>query len=118
MARSKSTGRIDGKQQIHAAQVGPQSVYDIIGKKTFPYSEKTSDEYLKHLESMNFSDLQRHAVEVANLLPNIDKRERLVNKLLEIYLKKQTQFLNVKIPDTMTEAQKASSLEILKRGRS
>ncbi len=72
---------------------------------------------MKALEALTFGELQRHAVEVAHILPNIDKRERLVNKCVDTFLKRQTQFLHTQVPDNMTEEGKAVALEILKRGK-
>jgi len=76
----KKIKNIKQTQQVNGAVTGA-SIYDIIGKKTFPYNEKTLEEYLAKLKTMDWSDLQKHAVEVANILPNVDRRDRLINKL-------------------------------------
>lgn len=80
--------KISDKQQAHGQLSSNTSIYDIMGKKTFPYEEKTIEDYRKRLDSLDFADLQRHAVQVANILPNVDKRHVLIDKLEREYLKK------------------------------
>lgn len=84
MAKKK---KINEKLQAHGALEG-KSIYELMGGKVFPYEENTLEEYRKRLDKMDFADLQRHAVQVANILPNVDKRDRLVDKLEREFLKK------------------------------
>ncbi len=79
--------KLDEKSQTHGALEG-RSVYELMGKKVFPYEEKTLEEYQKKIQAMDWTDLQRHAVAVANILPNVDKRHQLIDKLEREYLKK------------------------------
>jgi hypothetical protein len=117
MARKKITAAsLKETPQTNGALTPPRSIYEIIGKDTFPYAEKTLQEYQKKLEKLDFADLQTHAVAVANILPNIDKRERLIDKLEREYLKRQFAFVgsegHYQNPATTPEI-----TEILRRGR-
>lgn len=89
MAKKK---KFDESNQAHGALEG-KSIYELMGKKVFPYEEKTIEEYRKKLNAMDFVDLQRHAVQVANILPNVDKRNQLIDKLEREYLKKSYAFI-------------------------
>jgi protein-disulfide isomerase len=117
MGRKKITKEsLKETPQTNAAMVAPRSIYEIIGKDTFPYEEKTFEDYQKKLEKLDFADLQSHAIAVANILPNIDKRERLIDKLEREYLKKQFAFVgsegHYQNPQTTPEIS-----ALLKRGR-
>ena len=80
--------------QVNGNLDSPIQINDFLKKREFPYKETSVAAYLKSLESMNISDLQRHAIEVAQILPNITERSRLVRKLEETYLKKQGKLLD------------------------
>lgn len=94
MGRPKKNSKIDIKTgtQINGAIEATPSVFDELRKREFPYSAKTLDEYKAQLNKMNLSDLQRHAIEVAHILPNITDRNRLVTKLENEYLQKQASY--------------------------
>lgn len=113
MAKKK---KIEAKEQVNGAATPAKSIYDIIGKKTFPYEEKTLEEYQKKLKDMDWTTMQKHAVEVANILPNIDKRDRLIAKLEEAYLKKFYAFLGHDKQKKEPEAS-AEIMRILSRGK-
>lgn len=80
--------KITNKEQAHGQLSSNSSIYDLMGKKTFPYEDTTIEDYRKRLDSLDFADLQRHAVQVANILPNVDKRHLLIDKLEREFLKK------------------------------
>lgn len=107
--------KLNEKEQANGALEG-KSVYDIIGKKTFPYEEKTLDEYRKKLDAMNLSDLQNHAVLVAGIIPNVDKRDRLIDKLEREYLKKQTAYIGFPVQGQVPPGSE-DIMKILSRGR-
>lgn len=83
-----------------AAQVTGQVVpekavdmYSYMRDRNFPYKEKEFKDYQKALASMTFSTLQKHALEIANIVPNILDPRKLIKKLEEIYLQKQGKYL-------------------------
>jgi hypothetical protein len=79
--------------QINGALEDKSGVFDYMKKKEFPYQEQTLAEYRAKLNSLNISDLQRHAIEIANILPNITDRSRLADKLEREYLRRQGLFM-------------------------
>ena len=96
------------------------SVYGLMGKSIFPYTQKTVDEYRLSLVDMNFADLQRHAIEIANIVPNTNKREQLIDKLEREYLRKQFQFVNRTTTSDLpilSDKEEKSIKELLSRGR-
>jgi hypothetical protein len=69
----------------------PQSVYEIIGMKISNYKQTNISDYKEFLNKMNLSELQNHAITVANLIP-IDDRRRLMDRLEKEFLRVTTQF--------------------------
>ena len=103
-----------------AVTMPEDSVYALMGKNMFPYKEKTVEDYRASLLDLNFSDLQRHAIEIANIIPNTNKREQLIDKLEREYLHKQFQFVNRSNQnkfDKMSDAEEKSINTLLSRGR-
>ncbi len=71
----------------------PNSVFNYLRKKEFPYAEATFHDYQKKLQALNLADLQRHAIEVANIIPNTMERGRLVKRLEDEYLQKHGKYM-------------------------
>jgi hypothetical protein len=106
--------------QINGALEGISPMLDTLRKREFPYSVDTLPEYRKNLDKMNLSDLQRHAIEVAHILPNITERSRLVDKLEREFLRRQSIFVTRYSPvnstvSSMTSEQEAEIKGILKK---
>lgn len=108
--------KLSDKKIIHGALPEPKCIDDIIGRNWFPYKEKTEAEYQSNLEKMNFSDLQRHAIEIGNIIPNTDRKILLIEKLVRIYLKKKYQFVGQEMRQKVEEAPQ-KILDILKKGK-
>lgn len=114
--KSKVTAKLESKQVAHGALPSTQSVYGYMGLNQFPYAEKTLDEYKAKLEKMDLADMQRHAVSVANILPNVDRRNILTDKLVTAYLRKQSQF--IQDPQRYVEPDASEAIKkLLARGR-
>ncbi len=79
--------------QVNGNLDSTNKLADFFRNRDFPYKEQSLAEYQKSLASMNMSQLQLHAIEVAQILPNVGDRGRLVRKLEENYLKKQAKFV-------------------------
>jgi len=107
--------------QVNGNLESPIQLNEFLKKREFPYKETSVAAYLKSLESMNISDLQRHAIEVAQILPNITDRSRLVRKLEEAYLKKQGKLLDFSRvgngQSNVTPEAAESIRQIMSRGR-
>lgn len=88
--------RIDvtNKEQVNGAVSTPGSVYSLMGGESPIYKQKTAEEYVKYLNSLDLHDLQTHAIAVANIIPNVDKKQVLIDKLEKEFLKKQYQFMD------------------------
>lgn len=112
MAKKK---KVTEKIQAHGALEG-KSIYELMGSKVFPYEETTIEAYRKKLDKMDFADLQRHAVQVANILPNVDKRDRLIDKLEREFLKKLYAYVGHP-KQGITEPGSDEIMRILSRGR-
>ncbi len=109
--------KLKAKEQVNGALTG-KSIYELMGKKIFPYDEHNLEDYRKKLDAMDFADLQRHAVQVANILPNVDKRDRLIDKLEREFLRKLYQFAGSPPPQGIsTEKASPEIMKILARGR-
>lgn len=103
------------KAQVNGALEG-KSVFELMGKKVFPYEQITIESYHQYLEEMDFADLQRHAVQVANILPNVDKRDRLVDKLEREFLKKLYAYVGYPVQG-ITPEPSSDIAKILSRGK-
>lgn len=107
--------------QVNGNLESPSKLNDFLKKREFPYQQESVAAYLKSLESMNISDLQRHAIEVAHILPNVTDRSRLVRKLEEEYLRKQGKTLDYARGSTgliqVTDEAAESIKKIMSRGR-
>lgn len=108
--------KLQDKQLVHGALPEVRCIDDILGRKWFNYKESTDAEYRSNLEKMNFSDLQRHAIEVGNIIPNVDRREMLISKLVKIYLERKFKFVGVGGPQKVETAPE-EVLDILRRGK-
>lgn len=85
MARSKKLPNktATGNMQLQ----GPEdSVYALLGYNTFPYRQKTQEEYKSFLRELNLADLHRHSVE-HDVIPNSISRPILEDRLLTKFLK-------------------------------
>lgn len=105
-------------QQINGALESSSSVFDHLKNRNFPYSVKTLIEYQAQLQKMNLSDLQRHAIEIAHILPNITERTRLVKKLEDEFLSKLSVYstkYEAKSSSSLTKEQEANILKVLNR---
>jgi len=119
-----SAPRIDIAQgkQVNGAMEGETSIMDVLRKRNYPYKDLSLAEYTKTLSRMNLSDLQRHAIEVAQILPNITDRSRLVDKLEREFLRRHASFttscaaMNTNISN-LTPEREAAIKEVLSRHR-
>jgi hypothetical protein len=106
------------KNQVNGAlpMESPASIAEMLGERAFPYRELTLDDYRKNLDSMSLSELQKHAIEIAQILPNVSNRSIMVDKLERAYLQKQA-LLSPKIPKNaiLNEAQKEEMNKLLNR---
>jgi hypothetical protein len=119
---SKEKRDLSKSKQVHGALETKQeeSLYSFMGINTFPYREKTAQEYRATLDQLTLNDLQRHAVEIANIIPNTMSRHNLIDKLEREFLKKQNAFVDHKKPDTAVKLNKKQEQDIrdlLSRGR-
>ena len=91
-------------------------VFKYLQRKDFPYSVATLTEYKAQLVKLNLAELQRHAIETANILPNITERSRLEDKLEREFLRRQGLYLNRYSPDSLpsTNISKQTEVNILK----
>jgi hypothetical protein len=88
MARTK--GSINKKNQTHGAQIDDHdNLYSFMGKKTSAYKETDLESYSVSLKEMNLVDLQKHAIEVANIIPSSMNRNTLIEKLEKEFLRKK-----------------------------
>jgi hypothetical protein len=97
-----------------------ESVYAFMGRNTFPYKQNDVNEYRLSLVDMTFSDLQRHAIEIAGIIPNTNKREQLIDKLEREFLRKKFQFVNrtvAQTASTLSDIEEKSIKDLLSRGR-
>lgn len=119
---NKRIKKLEQAQQATGKLENKGEVFDYIRAKEFPYKETTLADYRKKLDAMNFSDLQKHAIEVASVIPNIE-RHRLVDRLEKQFLTKlanyQFKFQQNALPNTggVTEQAAQSIQQILSRGR-
>ena len=111
--------KLSDKNTVNGAlSDGPHCIDDILGRRYFMYSEANEKDYQKNLEKMNLGELQRHAIEIGNIIPSADKRDNLINKLVKIYLERKFKFVansqqkQVKQPEPTPQV-----LEILARGK-
>ena len=108
----------DKKTVMGALPDGPHCIDDILGRRYFMYTEANEKDYQTSLEKMNLGELQRHAIEIGNIIPSCDKRDNLIGKLVKIYLERKykyvanAQYKQVKQPEPTPEV-----LEILSRGK-
>ena len=97
MARKKSQSKIDiPSNQTNGAlpstvKQGSSSIYEILGMKSNAYTQTSFADYQQYLDSLNLAEMQRHAVEVANIIP-IDDRRRLTDRLEKEYLRINARF--------------------------
>lgn len=89
VAKANVSINLEKGTQINGAVETQNNVFKYLKNRDFPYKVNTLAEYKIQLEKMNLSDLQRHAVEVAHILPNVTDRNRLVQKLENEFLHKQ-----------------------------
>ena len=113
MGRAK---KIQSKLQVNGAAPAPKSVFDILGQNNSVYKERTIEEYRESLSKMTITQLQNHAIAVAQILPNVIDKKLLIKKLEDEFLKKQNQFLS-KIEDNneISIEQKQNILKILNK---
>ena len=93
MARKKKN--LDGINQTNGAlpttKNQSSSIYEILGMKSNSYTQTSFADYQQYLDSLNLAEMQRHAVEVANIIP-IDDRRRLTDRLEKEYLRINARF--------------------------
>jgi hypothetical protein len=103
-----------------AIQTPEDSVYSLVGFKTFPYKQKDQVEYKAFLNEMNLADLQRHAVSVG-IIPTAVSRTILEDRLEREYLKKKYAYVDVKDVNPVTarlnKEDEADIADLLARGR-
>lgn len=117
MARKKTE-----QKQVHGALEDDTSIYDLMGKKTFPYKEKTLEDYREKLDSMSISDLEKECLEVANIIPRNVSRAHLVDSLEREFLKKKSAFIyrkNVDVngPSKLSKKDEKEIAALMARGR-
>ena len=95
----------------------PTCLDDILGRRYFMYKERDEKEYQKNLEKLNLAELQRHAIEVANIIPSADKRDTLINKLVKVYLERKYRYVAQNKPLVAPPVASEEILAILARGR-
>lgn len=103
-----------------ALQTPEDSVYALVGLKTFPYKQSTQTEYITFLRDLNLADLQRHAVEVG-VIPNAISRSILETRLEREYAKKKYAYVDVKdvnpVVARLSNEDEADIGDLLARGR-
>ncbi len=93
----------------------PQSVYEILGMRSTNYRHESFADYQKYLDTLNLAELQRHAIDTANIIP-IDDRNRLVDRLEKEYLRVNARFApSVNQQVVIPEANKREIEKILNR---
>ena len=108
--------RITEKSQVNGAVAAPKSVFDILGQNHSIYKEKSLEEYRVSLSKMTLTQLQNHAIAVAQILPNVIDKKLLIDKLEKEFLKKQTQFIaKLDQNDNLSNEQRQNILKILNR---
>jgi hypothetical protein len=110
------TKKIKDKSQVNGAVAAPKSVFDILGQNHSTYKEKTLEEYRESLNKMTITQLQNHAIAVAQILPNVIDKKHLIDKLEKEFLKKQNQFIaKVDNSNELSAQDKQNILKILNR---
>lgn len=103
-----------------AIQTPEDSVYALVGLKTFPYKQNTQAEYTAYLRELNLADLQRHAVEIG-VIPNAISRSILETRLEREYAKKKYAYVDIKDVNPITARlpakDEADIADLLARGR-
>lgn len=113
MGRAK---KITEKSQVNGAVAAPKSIFDILGQNHSVYKEKTLEEYRESLSKMTITQLQNHAIAVAQVLPNVIDKKLLIKKLEDEFLKKQNQFLaKIDSNNEISSEQKQNILKILNK---
>ena len=95
----------------------PTCLDDILGRRYFMYKERDEKEYQKNLEKLNLAELQRHAIEIANIIPSADKRDTLINKLVKVYLERKYRYVAQNKPLTAPPVASEEVNLIMARGR-
>ena len=95
--------------------VNQKSVYEIMGFNDFPYPQKTIEEYRALIDEMNLADLQRHSIEVANIIPTSASRSILIDRLEKEYVKKRYAYVEVKNVGRQLSAQDEADIKKLLR---
>jgi hypothetical protein len=98
MARQKKIQVIEQIKQTNGAlpaqeKTPVKSVYDIIGQRMGGVKYQTLAEYKQYLDTLNLSELQKHAIETVNIIP-IDDRRRLTDRLEKEFLQSQNKYTN------------------------
>lgn len=100
MARTKKVQISEIKQtngalpsSVLEAGLQHKSVYDIIGQRMGGVKYQSLEEYKTYLNTLNLSELQKHAIETANVIP-VDDRRRLVDRLEKEFLTAQNKYVN------------------------
>lgn len=91
MAKNKQT---DNMQQANGALPADGTIYDFMGKRTFPYKETNAQDYRAKLDKMTISDLEKEALEVAGIIPRAVSRSVLVDSLEREFLKKKSTYVD------------------------
>ena len=92
MARSKKLPNKTATGNVELQ--GPEdSVYALLGYNTFPYRQKTQDDYKLFLRELNLADLHRHAVE-HDVIPSAVSRAILEDRLLTKFLKMKFAYID------------------------
>lgn len=102
------------------------SLEQILGNEgTGRYGTLDESEYLKEIQAMNKSDLQTHAVSVANLVP-VDDRDQLETRLLREFkvhvlqytvAKPKTKHLFGTVNSAKAKAKMKKALDIMAAGK-
>lgn len=114
--------KIQEQKQVHGALEDDTSIYDLMGKKTFPYKERTLEEYQDKLREMSISDLEKECLEVANIIPRNVSRSHLVDNLEREFIKKKNAFIyrkniEVNAPGKLSPQDEKEIAALLNKGR-
>lgn len=89
MTRTKNSFKTAKQADGALPDNSPNSIAEMLGQRVFPYAQTNVVAYRDSLDVMNLTELQNHAIEVAQIRPSVANRSILIDKLERAFLSKQ-----------------------------
>ena len=99
----KAIKPLEKTTEITGEQKPIRSLYELVGLSVNPYQHDNLEDYKAHLDTLTFSDLQEHSINVG-VIPR-DNRQRLEDDLHKEFVKKMG---DLSLNDALTAEAKAS----------